>query len=183
MRLDSRYRPKADRELLRALIQDAWQAYHGEHFPEDRQTAIGERLAALLEQRFPLADMEVLVKYGLASAPESASVNVYHPVRERWDVYTSVKLPRPVLCPQSRAHFFVGGEAYRPSNGDHLDDTEFGPFFSAIVTARDAYSKEVKFTPERTDVGYPTWEEIAQQLPVTGPHIREVADHNEGINR
>lgn len=165
--LDRKYRPKADRQLLRDLIQEAWGAYHDEQFPEWEQEVTGLQLASLLEQRFPQDDMAVLAKYHLASEPESVSINIYHPTRQRWDVYASVKLPRPVLCPQGRAHFFVGGNGR--TGDDHLP-SEFEPFFNKIREAREAYNAEATFTPERNGT-YPTWAEIAGQLAVAGKYI------------
>lgn len=173
MRLQNRFRPKADAQLLRELRDEAWGAYHDEHFSDAEQIAISEKLAILLEQRFPQADMEVLKRYDLASAPKEVSINAYHPERKRWDVYCGVKLFREVLCPQGRAHFFVGGNGR--SGDDHLP-AEFEPYFNKIVAARDAYNAESRFNPERTDGSYPTWAEVADVLPVTGPYI-----HQKGV--
>ena len=170
MKLTNKYRPKADRGLLRSFVRDAWQAYHDKEFPDDVQCVIGEQLATLLEQRFLPEDMAVLARYGLASAPENASVSIYHPERQRWDVYANVKLPRLVLCLQGRAHFFVGGSS--SGRGDHLSD-EFVPYFERIRVARDDYTYESNFSPHRVDGSYPTWEQIAAQLPVAGVWIRE----------
>lgn len=167
--LDKHYRPKADRQRLHALINEAWEAHSKTQFPEWEQESTGLMLASLLEQRFPPADMVVLEKYGQAKAPPEVSINIYHPARERWDVYASVKLPRPVLCPQGRAHFFVGGKG-RDSD-DHLS-ADFESFFNKIREAREGYNAEIRYTPERVNGSYPTWQEIAERLPVAGAHIR-----------
>lgn len=174
--LDRKYRPKADRQLLRDLIAEAWEAYSKEQFPEWEQDATGLKLASLLEQRFPQDDMAVLAKYHLASAPENVSINIYHPTRQRWDVYANIKLPRPVLCPQGRAHFFVGGNGR--TGDDHLP-AEFEPYFNKVLFAREAYNSEARFTPERNG-SYPTWAEIADQLAVAGKHIRARLEREDG---
>jgi hypothetical protein len=168
MKPNQKYRPKADYQLLRDLINEAWQSYHDKHFSEASQAAIGEKLVALLERQFPQDDMNVLAKYNLADTPKSASINIYAPERQRWDVYASLPLPRPVLTPQGRASFFVGGPDL--IRGDHLGK-EFEPYFDKVREARAAWAAESRFKPVRGEAGYPTWKEIAEQLPVAGSFI------------
>lgn len=45
------------------------------------------------------------------------------------------------------------------------------PFFNRIVEERKLVKVEDKYRPERIDGKYPTWQEIAAQLPITGPYI------------
>lgn len=172
--IDNHYRSKADRQRLYTLINEAWEAHSKTQFPEWEQEATGLMLASLLEQRFPPADMAVLAKYKLASAPPEVSVNIYNPTNQRWDVYASVKLPRQVLCPQGRAHFFVGGNGR--DGDDHLS-AEFELFFNRIREAREGYSAEICYKPERVNGSYPTWREIAERLPIAGALIyKEMED-------
>lgn len=179
MKLTNKYRPKADAQLLRDLTQEAWDAHYAEHFPEAEQAEITGKIATLLERRFPPADMAVLAKYGQASSVTDVSVNIYHPERRRWDVYAHAKLALGVLCPQGRAHFSVGGP---DTGGDHRLPAEFEPYFEKVRTARDTYNTEAMFRPQRVNGSYPTWEEIAEALPVTGKLIRQKAAMN-GDNR
>lgn len=170
--IDKHYRPKADRQRLYTLINEAWEAHSKVQFPEWEQESTGLMLASLLEQRFPPADMIVLEKYGQAKAPPEANVNIWNPTSERWDVYANVKLPRPVLCPQGRAHFYVGGLNEGNSDRDNHLSAEFEPFFNKIREAREAYNAEMRYTPDRINGSYPTWREIADRLPIAGAHIR-----------
>jgi hypothetical protein len=169
-KLHHRFRPKADRQLLQDLIQEAWGKWHEENFPESRQREIGMLLADRLELRYPQADMVVLQKYGLASSPETVSINVFSPDRQRWDVYTSIKLSRPVLCPSGRVQFFVGGDRRGP---DQLP-RDFEPFFDKVRMGRGQYNAEMRYKPQQNEQRqYPAWNEVADELKVTGPWIRE----------
>lgn len=171
-KLHHRFRPKADQQLLHDLIQEAWGQWHDEQFAESEQGAMSEMLATRLEARYPSSDMEVLKRYQLASLAEAVSVNVFDPDRQRWDVYTSIKLARPVPCPLGRAQFFVGGRNHR--SGDDQLPVEFEPFFEKVRINREQYNAETRFKPQQNERWqYPTWNELADELRVAGPWIKE----------
>jgi hypothetical protein len=169
--LNKRYRPKADAQLLARIKREAWEQYHEAQFSEVVRSDIGERIARLLEIRYPQSDMFILQKYGQARECKDVSVSIYHPERKRWDVHCSIPLGRGVLCPTGYCSYYVGGTVLRQGQDDHLPD-DMMPFFDLVVKAREAYQAENHYLPERGgDLKYPTWREIAAVLPVTGPRI------------
>jgi hypothetical protein len=172
-RLDHRYRPKADAQLLARIKREAWEQYHEAQFSEVIRSDIGERIAKLLEGRYPQSDMLVLQKYGQARECKDVSVSIYHPERKRWDVHCSIPLGRGVLCPTGYCSYYVGGATWRERQDDRLPE-DMVPFFDLIMTAREAYQAEDHYQPGRggdAKMQYPTWREIAAVLPVTGPQI------------
>jgi hypothetical protein len=61
----SRYMPKKQGNLARRILDAAWQRHQERQFPEDERKRIGEIVSTELERRFPVADMDVLERYGL----------------------------------------------------------------------------------------------------------------------
>jgi hypothetical protein len=61
----SRYMPKKQGALARRILDAAWQRHQDTQFPQAERDRVGEIIASELERRNPVADMDVLERYGL----------------------------------------------------------------------------------------------------------------------
>jgi RNA:NAD 2'-phosphotransferase (TPT1/KptA family) len=77
--LSKRFRPRAEAGLLSRLHQEAWQARVDALRAQEAESHVGEIVAAHLEGRFPLRDMEILAKYGHAEKRTRITVYCHNP--------------------------------------------------------------------------------------------------------
>ncbi|MEE9481793.1 hypothetical protein [Methylobacterium ajmalii] len=105
----ARFRPRADADLLSRAVQNAWELYHQRVMAQAAELQVAEKLLVRIKERFPLADMQVLDRYGCARLITSTGVRLYDPVTTRWDSTTEVQLPEAVMIPDRYGHIFSTG--------------------------------------------------------------------------
>jgi hypothetical protein len=113
--LSKRFRPRAEAGLLSRLHQEAWQARVDALRAQEAESHVGEIVAAHLEGRFPLRDMEILAKYGHAEKRTRITVYCHNPDAPdypKWDVSVGVHLPREVLVSTNCVSLYCGGPRF-----------------------------------------------------------------------
>lgn len=105
----ARFRPRADADLLSRAVQNAWELYHERLKAQAAELQVAEKLLARIKERYPLADMQVLDRYGCAHLVTSTGVHLYNPATSRWDGTTEVQLPEAVMIPDRYGHIFSTG--------------------------------------------------------------------------
>lgn len=110
-RLNDKFRPRADAQLLSAMVQAAWAEYQASMFPAEERATVASTLAEYLTTRFPADDMDVLARYSLCETIESIRVRVYSKSEGKdyhdWSATTTIDLPYPVRVSSGSPDIFA----------------------------------------------------------------------------
>lgn len=109
MKLTDKYRPKADRQLLRDLNDKAWMARDGGLRARLESPETKRIITAHVAGLYPAADMKVLKRYGCARARDSVTAHVRPTGGDRWDQWIGVPLEGAMLLPDTFSGFHCGG--------------------------------------------------------------------------
>ncbi len=109
MKLTDKYRPKADRKLLRDLNDKAWKVRDAALRARLESSETKRIITAHVEALYPSADMEVLKRYGCARDRDSVTAHVQPTGSDRWDQWVSVPFAYSLTLPDTFSGLFCGG--------------------------------------------------------------------------
>ncbi len=98
----NRYRPRADAATLSRLVQEAWEAKRDAEYSATAQAEIAKIALIFARELYPLADMQVLSRYGVAEPMDRVDVSVYDPATKHFDSGYAIELPEKILAPRGR---------------------------------------------------------------------------------
>jgi len=181
MNLKSRFKPRAEAELLSRLVQEAWQDYQDRIASKDRQAEVAETIARYFERAIPTNDLEVLKKYGCVAYHDRCNVRVYDAETEdvaKFRETFGVELPRKVPVVGAGGGGYASLSAIA-SPGREVPLPELDGYFEELLKARKQYQREYKESMawpaeegKSQEGKYPTWGEIAERFPVLGEWLK-----------
>lgn len=128
---DQQFRPEADKPILRAIAERAFDDYFASIVTPAWTSEVGELLEANLLTRFPAVEMEVLQRWGFAQARDEVFVRIGH----RGEGMSShrVSLPAAVLVPAKCESFRLYDDA---AGDDEIVPADTVAYFERIRALR-----------------------------------------------
>ena len=191
-----RYRLKADRSMLRRLMDEAHSIIQQDWIKKYDQL-ISSAATEHLEFMYPVEDMTVLHKYEASRSEERIGILIYNTRTEHWDTMYLSTLTRPVLVtrntdlsalrPQwwdspllgispeyrkemSEEEWDGAVESNKKARANQLP-VELDYIFESYLDRLEAYRQDMRVTSwiderKQTEGKYPTWGEIVEHSPV-----------------
>lgn len=164
------YRKTQDAELLTSIKRAAYAAHGARALPAEARRRASESLRADVLRRFPLADMQVLERYGLAKPADRAFVDI---LSGPYEAAERMSFAEPVLMPTGVAQFHVDLGGSQPATTPPVPADTVDYFRTVLQLRRDwvAHFDGVSHwvSVSRTVQGrWPRWFEIERQFPKIG---------------
>lgn len=157
------FRPSRDPALATTIGRAAYGAFRRRVLSPEREAGVAAAIGAHLTAKYPVADMEVLRRYGLASVCGAVRVDMGIMYRHR-----VLQLPDPLLLPNGADRFRTDpknvGEDLPPDQLTFFDDVA-----ATIAAERDFMAIQTWPSSFKAREGrWPRWSEIETGLPCIG---------------